>query len=161
MANLKNKPDTLFYTSGRDVVENRNLAKQLTWHIVESFLKAMVNTDITHVEGCAFLLKPPGEKGKLYPHQDSSLIDEIKYASFYGWIPLQDVSEQNGIINVIPGSHRWSIHYRSLDVPWPLEEHWDLLREYSAPLNIKACNILLFDSVLIHVSGLNQSEQLS
>lgn len=160
LSHLTLAPKSLFYTSGRDEVDVRNLAKELSWPHLQPYLDRVFNLDAIDVEGCAWLLKPSGDKGELYPHQDSSLIDETKFASFYGWIPLQDVDEYNGTINVIPGSHRWGIHYRSLDVPWPLQQYWEVLCHASKPLKMKAGELLLFDSALIHGSGINKSENL-
>jgi len=150
----------LFYTSGRDEVKNRNKVKELTWQIIEPLLTQIVNIEITNSEGCAFLLKPPGDQSSLSPHQDSSLIDETKFTAFYGWVALQDTTIENGCMHAIPGSHLWGNHYRSLDVPWAFEKYTDLLLEYSKPIEMKAGELLLFDTALIHGSYPNKSNEL-
>jgi hypothetical protein len=152
--------DNVFYTSGRDNLKSRTLAKNLTWPILSPLLERIVNPDLIDCEGCALLLKAPGESSSLNPHQDSSLIDETKFAAFYGWVALQDTNIENGCMHVIPGSHLWGNHYRSLDVPWIYEEYTELLLEYSQPIEMKAGEILLFDTALIHGSYFNNSSAI-
>lgn len=154
------KSSSLFYTSGRDDSEVRKMARELSWPHVKDHIGRFVETEKAHVEGCAWLLKPPGSEGSLSPHQDSSLVDETRNASFYGWMPLQDVSPENGCVHVIPRSHLWGIHFRSLDVPWPLTEHVDFLQAYCVPVHMKAGEILLFEGALVHGSYINRTERL-
>jgi hypothetical protein len=154
-----NVEDT-FYTSGRDEMVNRTLAKELTWPIIEPILHRIIDNEKVDTIGCAWLLKPVGIKSSLSPHQDSSLIDETQFPAFYGWVALQDTTIENGCMHVIPGSHLWGNHYRSLDVPWAFEKYTDLLLEYSQPIEMKAGEILLFDTALIHGSYPNNSKNL-
>lgn len=160
ISTIGKKLGDLFYTSGRDEVKNRNKAKELTWQIIKPYLPQLFNTENTHSEGCAFLLKPPGDQSSLSPHQDSSLIDETKFAAVYGWVALQDTTIENGCMHAIPGSHLWGNHYRSLDVPWAFEKYTDLLLEYSQSIEMKAGELLLFDTALIHGSYPNKSNEL-
>jgi hypothetical protein len=157
---IRTSDNEAFYTSGRDHVQARKSAKDLSWPYVAPFIGRVVKEEHTHTEGCAWLIKPPGDLGSLSPHQDSSLIDETRFASLYGWMPLQDVNEENGTIHVIPGSHRWGIHFRSLDVLWPLEGYNELLLNHSIPIEMKAGELLLFEGALIHGSGINKTNQL-
>ncbi len=157
---FQNPMGELFYTSGRDEVAQRALARELTWPTIEPLLQRIINIDNINTEGCAWLLKPPSDKSSLSPHQDSSLIDETKFASFYGWIPIQDTQQENGCVYAVPGSHLWGNHYRSLDVPWMFENFTDILLKYAEPIEMKAGEILLFDSALIHGSYPNQSNKI-
>lgn len=154
------KIEKIFYTSGRDEAFVRDLAKKLTWPVVESKIFQLIDSTRYDSNGCTFLLKPYGLESSLSPHQDSSLIDETKFAAFYGWIALQDTTIENGCMHAIPGSHLWGNHFRSLDVPWIFEKYTDLLLEYSQPIEMKAGEILLFDTALIHGSYPNKTNNL-
>jgi hypothetical protein len=159
-ASIAEPLNNVFYTSGRDNVKYRSLAKNLTWPIISPLLDRIVVPDILDCEGCAWLLKAPGEKSLLNSHQDSSLIDETRFAAFYGWVAIQDTNVENGCMHAIPGSHLWGNHYRSLDVPWIFEPYTELLFKYSQPLEMKAGEILLFDTALIHGSYPNNSKSI-
>lgn len=160
LSELDKLPEGSFYTSGRDNSRLRNLAKELTWEVVNPLLSNIFNNNECEINGCAWLLKPKGNWAILYPHHDNSLVDETKYPSVYGWIPLEDVNEINGAMYVLPGSHLWGIHYRSLDVKWPLDNHIDFMAKYCETISMKAGEILLFEGALIHGSHENQREQI-
>jgi hypothetical protein len=149
-----------FYTSGRDTPDIRNEAKNLTWPIIEPEIIRNINTIYFDIDGCTFLLKPPGENSGLSPHQDSSLIDETQYSAYYGWVALQDTTIENGCINLLPGSHKWGNHFRSLNVEWVFDPFVKLLSQLSIPIQMKAGELLLFDSALIHGSYPNQTNEL-
>lgn len=157
---LENKPEKLFYASGRDKEHVRNIGKALSWPVVEPSIGKFFNVDALEIEGCSWLLKPIGEESYLSPHQDSSLVDETRYTSFYGWLPLINVSKQNGTVFVLPGSHLWSNYYRSLDVPWAFEEYREILEKYCIPIEMTAGEILLFEGSLIHGSSPNFSSEI-
>ncbi len=151
----------LFYTSGRDEEAIRKIGKELSWKYIDPHLNRVINTNAADIEGCAWLIKPPsGNASILNAHQDSALIDETEYASFYGWIPLQDVNIENGTIFVLPGSHLWNIPYRSLDVPWELEKFTGIIEKYCVPIVAKAGDIVLFEGATIHGSYPNVSNDI-
>jgi ectoine hydroxylase-related dioxygenase (phytanoyl-CoA dioxygenase family) len=58
--------------------------------------------------GSSFLTKSPGERGELPIHADWTVVDESKYCSVTIWVPLIDTNEENGAIQVLPGSHKFS-----------------------------------------------------
>lgn len=150
----------LFYTSGRDIEHNRMLAKSTTWPFLEKYFQRIFNLKDLHIEGCAWLIKPSGNEGDLAPHQDSSLIDERIFSSLYGWMPLIDVNEKNGGLFVLPGSHSWGNHFRSLDVPWVFDKYTHILNKYCVNLEVKAGEIVFFEGALIHGSGPNLSSEI-
>lgn len=150
----------LFYTSGRDTEYHRERALRLTWPIIKKKIGTVIQEEHCEAYGGSFMLKPTGEKSLLAPHQDSSLTDETKFAAFYGWIPLQDVSVLNGCMHIIPGSHLWGNHYRSLDVPWLFEAYTDLLYQFIVPVEMKKGQLLIFDSALVHGSYPNLSDKI-
>jgi hypothetical protein len=150
----------LFYTSGRDNKEIMNLARLSSMNLVQSKLENVIDVSKAKIEGGAWLIKPFGDQSGLSPHQDSSMVNEISFSMCYGWIPIQEVNKKNGCVHVIPGSHLFGNHFRSLDVPWMFEKYKDVLLEYSIPIEMKAGQLLLFDSALIHGSYINETEEL-
>lgn len=105
----------------------------------------------------AFQIKPPSKVSELNPHQDAPVIDELENNGLFVWIPLCDVTEKNGAIYILPGSHLWGNHQRSLNVHWPLEEHTRTLWKQMEPVQMKKGDILCWDTALIHASSPNLS----
>ena len=130
-------------------------------HVLPALRRHPFSASFRHVSG-VHLIKPPGKKGTLNPHQDSAHTDERKTAAYYVWVPLDDVDAGNGSLAVVPGSHRWGIPQRSLSIPWPLRHipHQLLLRQNLEVLEVPAGHAVFFNAALIHASGLNLSGQV-
>ncbi|MCB9204958.1 MAG: phytanoyl-CoA dioxygenase family protein [Flavobacteriales bacterium] len=109
-----------------------------------------------------FAVKYPGENSEFDLHQGINFVDESEFVSVTVWIPLQDVSEKNGCMRVVPGSHRFfeqsvrSQHYLS-----PFENIKDEIKsKYSVSLEMKAGHAWIFDHRLLHYSPVNQSQEV-
>jgi len=50
-------------------------------------------------------------------HQDMTLVDESKFSGINIWVPLVDLTEKNGVLQVLPGSHRIFPRYRGSTIP--------------------------------------------
>jgi ectoine hydroxylase-related dioxygenase (phytanoyl-CoA dioxygenase family) len=107
--------------------------------------------------GSCYLSKAPGKIGQMPIHQDWTVVDEKKFDSVTIWIPLQDVNEYNGAIQVIPGSHRFSDALRSPLFENPLSEIENEIRKDLQVIPMKAGEALIFSQSLIHASPANQS----
>lgn len=108
--------------------------------------------------GGTFMVKAPGEAGSLQPHQDWSIVDEDEWRSFNVWVPLVDVNEKNGSIQVKVKSHLGEKTYRSINIPpsWDTSEKaWEGLKT----LNLKAGEALVYDHRLIHASKENRTNE--
>lgn len=131
--------------------------KKSTNQKIESILGHTVDTyfyDITRLGGC-FLNKQPGTLGEMPIHQDWTVVDEPTFDSVTIWIPLQDVDEKNGAIQVIDGSHRFSRALRSPSLPDPFREIQDLVRRDLRLLPMKAGEAFIFSQALLHASPAN------
>jgi hypothetical protein len=109
----------------------------------------------------SFVVKEPGKKNIVPPHQDWSFVDETKYCSATIWIPLQDVNEENGALGVIPGSHKLFDYPRSSPSPQsksPLSDHIFTLFPYTQIVPLKVGECLIFDTRLIHASPPNLTD---
>lgn len=125
---------------------------------VKSILPRMF--DMNQVEshtGGSFVIKPPHDESDLATHQDSSFIDEEKDYCLFMWVPFCDVTEENGPLSVLPGSHLWGNTQRGFSTPWHLQKHVETLNKYMHPVYANAGDVILFDPALIHSSSPNRS----
>jgi hypothetical protein len=148
-----------FQNSGRfRSPEIRNFVMESIGTFSKEFLPEIFDINVFESETTgAFQIKPPSQKSDLNPHQDSPVTDELIHNSIYVWIPLCDITEKNGPVWVLPGSHLWGNHQRSLNVHWVFEKHTKLLWKYMQPVLMKKGDILCWDTALIHGSTPNQS----
>lgn len=103
----------------------------------------------------AFVVKLPGEKSEFYVHQDTSALDEFKYSPLSLWIPLHDVSPDNGTLAVIEKTHWFFSPYRGVSFSFPFKKINDTIKKYLKPVHMKAGEILCFDNRIIHNSLAN------
>lgn len=134
--------------------ESSNFIKGIVAKRIESIL------DGYQLLGGAFVVKPANGKGLLPPHQDWNIVDERKTRSYNLWIPLTDVTIENGAVYVLEGSHHKLPSYRGPGIPSlfkAIEPYvWKSLR----PLPMTAGEALLYDHALLHASPVNQTEKV-
>jgi hypothetical protein len=110
-----------------------------------------------------FITKWPGEGSSFAPHQDPTLVDERSYRGITIWIPLEDTvggpGGDNGMLHVVPGSHRFSRAPRVQDVDSfefaPFEQA--IIERHGRPVPTRAGDVLVFDNRLIHYSWPNET----
>jgi len=85
--------------------------------------------DIKTMCGC-FIVKSPGPESAMCVHQDMTLVDESKYTGVNIWVPLIDLTETNGAIQVLPGSHRLYPTYRGSTIKGFYEEVSEQIKPY-------------------------------
>lgn len=110
----------------------------------------------------SYVVKEPGKKNIVPPHQDWSFVDEAENFSCTVWIPLLDVDMFNGGLGVIKGSHRLFKHYRSSPSPQsqsPFADHIFTLFPFVEIIEVKAGQALVFDNRLLHASPPNISDK--
>jgi hypothetical protein len=108
--------------------------------------------------GGSFIVKAPHGKEILQPHQDWNIVDETKYRSFNVWVPLVDLTPENGTILVMPGSHQWHRGFRHSSIPCAYGPIHSLLIKHMEPLYLKAGEALIYDHALLHASEANRSD---
>jgi hypothetical protein len=151
-----------FQNSGRfRSPEIRNFVMDNIGKFSKEFLPSVFDKDIydENTTG-AFQIKPPSKVSELNPHQDAPVIDETKENGLFVWIPLCNITENNGAVLVLPGSHLWQNHQRSLNVSWVFEKHTKLLWKYMQPIYINRGDILVWDTAMIHASLPNISNEI-
>ena len=108
--------------------------------------------------GSCFLSKSSGVKGEMPIHQDWTVVDESQYSSMTVWVPLCDVDEKNGAMQVLDGSHRFSDALRSPSLPDIFGEVKDEIRKDLKSVQMKAGQALIFSQALLHASPPNLSD---
>lgn len=109
--------------------------------------------------GSCFLTKSSGEKGEMPIHQDWTVVDETKYSSVTIWVPLCDVDENNGAMQVSDGSHRFSDALRAPTLDDVFSEVKNEIRKDLKNIPMKAGEALIFSQALLHASPPNLSDQ--
>lgn len=107
----------------------------------------------------SFVVKLPGKKSEFYLHQDTTGLDETKYSALNLWIPLGDVENANGCLNVVKKSHRWFSPYRSISFPAPFDNIQATVKQYLTPIEMNKGEVLFFDSRMLHNSNINYSNK--
>lgn len=95
---------------------------------------------------------------KSKPHQDLAIMSGSP-DSVVVWIPLCDMNEELGFLEVIPKSHKYGVLEHKKNGP-SLEINQDLPDEMFAAAKMKIGDALFFSSSTIHRSGTNVSENI-
>ncbi len=108
-----------------------------------------------------FITKWPGPDSGFAPHQDPTLVDERTAVGVTVWIPLRDVDQENGMLWVVPGSHRVPGGFRVADVDQFAfaDCEADIIERHGAGIPLAAGEILVFDNRVIHFSLPNRSTE--
>jgi len=107
-----------------------------------------------------FVTKRTGDRSLMPPHQDWSFVDESRQASINLWLPLVDVSTQNGAIYLLPGGQRLPFTVRGTLVPNAFAEVGGLNWENLTYLPMRAGEVLLYDHRLVHASPPNTTPEV-
>ncbi len=100
------------------------------------------------------------DKGEVPVHQNWTFVDETKFRSVSLWIPLQNVSRENGTLEVVPGTHDNFHLFRGPNVPWIFENITAQLKEkYMQPLQLQAGEVAVIDDSILHFSSENKTSQ--
>ncbi len=118
--------------------------------------RLFVNCDLL---GASFIVKAPKAESSLQPHQDWNIVDETEFRSFNVWIPLVDLNERNGAIEVLSKSHNWLRGYRHSSINCAYKDVHHFIWENMRPLYMKAGEALIYDHSLLHASKANHSTE--
>lgn len=143
--------------------QNEDLVKEVGSKIKEVMVpKTAEFLDDCKIFTASYVIKEPGLQNIVPPHQDWTFVDESEFCSATVWTALVDVTEENGALGVIPGSHKIFDHKRSSPSPQsksPLADHIFTLFPFTEIVELKAGESLIFDNRLIHASPPNLSDQ--
>jgi len=108
--------------------------------------------------------KLPNETVTTFPwHQDSGYYGDPteSYHLLSLWLPLVDVDERNGCMQVIPGSHRWGLRPVDRDADGHHIPTEDIeTRGRVETLRMKIGDVLAFHNLTFHCSLMNTSDEI-
>lgn len=136
--------------------------KKASDEIVKVFSRAYSELFIDYAPfGGAFLYKVPGTNSELAAHQDWTIVDEIKNIALNCWVPLCDVTKENGALSILPGSHYDNFNViRAPTLPFFFSGNDDLVLEQLVPMEVKAGTAVILNQSVIHYSPPNQSNKI-
>lgn len=108
-------------------------------------------------QGGTFIVKGPGQS-ILDPHQDWNIVDETEFRSFNVWVPLVDVTAENGAVFILEKSHLLMPTFRGPNFPNPMGKIMPEVWKLMVPLEMKAGEALVYDHRLVHGSPRNETE---
>lgn len=134
--------------------------KDETTPVLTDLLSSILNIEnVVFPFGGAYCINPPNAINSCKPHQDPAYVNEEKTYSLIAWIPLEDIDITNGCLHVLPKSHLWGNHKRSISMDWAFEIFSDELWKYLIPIPTKKGDIIIFDAALIHGTNLNTTSK--
>jgi hypothetical protein len=111
--------------------------------------------------GAAFLYKVPGANSELAAHQDWTIVDEQKNVALNCWVPLCDVTIENGPIMIMPGSHYDNFNViRSPTLPFFFSGDDEMVIKELIPMEVKAGTAVILNQSVIHYSPQNKSNKI-
>ncbi len=135
-------------------IQADNGIKKICERSIEKYLM-----DIKVVCG-SFIVKTPGPESGMSVHQDMSLIDESRFTGINIWVPLVDLTVNNGTLFILPKSHRLFPTYRGSSIPEFFDGVMAELIDFLEPVIIRAGQAVIFDQSIIHYSPPNYSEDI-
>jgi hypothetical protein len=106
----------------------------------------------------SFIVKGADAESGMCVHQDMTLVDEGRFTGINIWVPLCDLTVQNGGLFVLPKSHRIHPTYRGSTVREMFCGIMDHMLDYLHPVMVKAGQAVFFDQSIIHFSPPNYSD---
>jgi phytanoyl-CoA hydroxylase len=105
--------------------------------------------------------KPPGARGQA-AHQDQHYLRVNPGTCIAAWMALDPCDEENGCLEVLPGSQRWPVlcpipadtSHSFTDITVPLPENVELV-----PVIMGPGDVLFFNGSLVHGSKPNRSDR--
>jgi hypothetical protein len=152
---LSTKDGGMFYS-----LYSKNLDYRKRVHEnLQAIFTPLLETHFTNYKNIVntFITKISGPDSEFYVHQDTTALDEYKHSPLSVWIPLQNITPENGALGVIEKTHWLFSPYRGISFASPFQKINSTLRQYLKPLYLKAGEALVFDPRIIHHSMPNIS----
>lgn len=111
--------------------------------------------------GGAYLFKMPTPDSDLFIHQDWTVVDESTHIALNVWVPLCDMTIENGPLMVLPGSHYPS--YPVLRAPtmrYFFDHDYQKAMDQLIPIVVPAGTAVVLNQSLIHYSPPNRSDKI-
>lgn len=119
---------------------------------------ACIGSENVQLHHTKMFIKPP-ERGSPFPmHQDAPYFPHERHTMMAAIIHFDDAPIEKGCLRVVPGSHKLGMLEHNPEGGWhlPIAEY---PVEDALPLPAKAGDVLLFNYLTIHGSGVNTSNE--
>lgn len=153
--NIEERKGGMFYSVYSQDLEYRTHIHHQIETIIDTALRAYIQDYKTIIN--SFIVKASGPESEFYVHQDTTGLDEWKYSPLSFWIPLTDITKDNGALCLMPQSQWLFSPYRSISFDPPFQNIVSKVRGYLEPIYMKAGQALIFDNRVIHNSLPNLS----
>ncbi len=112
--------------------------------------------------GTTLFIKNPNEKGFVSFHQDAKYVGLEPHNWVTVWLAVTDANEHNGCMRMLPGSHKENLknHEQKFDENNLLTRGQTITNvslDKTDPIILKAGQVSLHHPLVVHGSGLNQS----
>ena len=109
-----------------------------------------------------YFVKPPKFQGQAW-HQDEIYIPTRDRSLIGAWIAVDEATEENGCLWIIPGSHKMGYLYPQREHENPEEfdfapESYGFDESAEVPVEVKAGTLVFFNGYLLHRSRKNRSD---
>lgn len=149
----KEKPSNKTYWSlfSDDLIYRQNVQNGLYEIVRDEVGSFFINYKIS---SCNFVIKSSGAEA-LAIHQDLTCLNELEYSNLSVWFALDDVTENNGALCLIPKTHKLFSPYRAANMDAPFREAIPSLIPYFKRICLKRGQALIFDPRVLHCSEIN------
>jgi hypothetical protein len=141
---------------------DNNYKDKASAEIVQVFSRAYDALFIDYTPfGGSFLYKVPGSNSALAVHQDWTIVDEDQYVALNCWVPLCDVSMENGPIMILPGSQYDNFNVvRAPTLPFFFSGDDEMVMKELIPMEVSAGTVIILNQSVIHYSPPNLSTRV-
>jgi hypothetical protein len=108
----------------------------------------------------SFIVKSPGQDSYLHVHQDMTLVDESEFTGINIWTTTVDLTDSNGVLYALPGSHRFYPSYRGHTLRGFYDGIQEEIKDYMTAYYLRAGQAVIFDQSIIHFSPPNLGDQI-
>lgn len=121
------------------------------------------------IHSSKLVTKLPQSDDVCHWHQDEAFYldaddpDTVSGTRMSVWVPLQDATEQNGCLWVVPGSHRWGLESYTIANYGTCTKRIDreaYANEHAVPVPVEAGAVVLFSAWTWHHSKNNQTDTI-
>jgi hypothetical protein len=108
-----------------------------------------------------FMIKNADHDFAMPLHSDWTYVNEPEFSSAAVWIPLVDVSAENGCLGIIEGSHKVTDRIRGPEIQESArKDDKDWAKRYGKLLPMKAGDAIIYNHALLHYSPPNKSSSI-
>lgn len=136
--------------------------KKVSEEVKVVYKRTYENTFINYTSfGGAFLHKISSPNSDLFVHQDWTVVEEEKHVALNIWVPLCDITLENGPLMVLPGSHYNA--FKTLRAPtmrFFFDNDSNRVINQLEPLIVNAGDAVILNQSLIHYSPPNVSGKI-